>query len=117
MTERITTLTDERMAGYSRVLEKALKFEQDIKKNMREGKGTIYFTIDDKRASRGNDLEIGHDLLPMAKGAAFGAYRELAYVAIFVKATGEVIRAINPDGKAIADKIISDMLRQDRPKE
>lgn len=71
----------------------------------------VYRTIREETASRSIDLEVGKDLLRIAQGAAFGAYRELAYVTIFVKTTGEVIRAINPVGKAIADNIISDMSR------
>ena len=111
MKENETAVTDERMISYSRALKRALELEKDIKRNMQEGKGTIYLTIDDKIASRSVNLEIGHDLLPMAEGAAFGAYRELAHVTIFVKATGEVIKVINPDGKAIADGIISKVSR------
>ena len=112
MKEKITTVTDE-MVSYSRAFKRALELEKDIKRNMQKGEKTVYRTICEKTTSRSIDLEIGDDLLRIAQGAAFGAYCDLAYVTIFVKGTGEKMRAINPDGKAIADKIISDMSRQD----
>lgn len=111
MKEIVTAVTDERMVRYGIALRNALELEKNIKKSMQEGKGTIYFTIHDKTGSHSSSLEVGNDLSKIAQGAAFGAYRKLAYVTIPIKATGEVIRVINPAGKAIADDIRSDMSR------
>lgn len=108
MNERITTVTDERMVFYSREFKKALELEKNIKRNMQEGEGTIYFTIHDKTGSHSSSLKIGNDLLKIAQGAAFGAYCDLVYVTIPFKKTGEEVRVINPVGKAIADGIISE---------
>ncbi len=110
MKETVTAVTDQRMVGYSR-LKKALEFKANIEKNMQEGEGTIYFTIADKMSSGSRCLEIGDDLPKIAEGAVFGAYRQLAYVTIFVKTTGEEVRVTNPAGKALADGIIRDVSR------
>lgn len=112
MKENETAVIDQRMVGYSR-LKNALEFKANIEESMQEREGTIYFIIADGKSRSGCCLEIGHDLLLIAQGAVFGAYRQLAYDTIFDKETGKEIRAINPVGKAIADGIITDMSRQD----
>jgi len=113
MKETITTVEDERIVSYSRVLKKALEFEKNIKRSMRKGEGTIYFEIDDKTGSHSSNLEVGNDLLPIAQGAAFGAYNELAFKPEkqINEETGEKRRVIDPNGKAIADGIRSDISR------
>ncbi len=111
MTERITIVRDERILNASIAFKNALELEKNIQRNIQEGKRTIYFTIYDKTGSHSRNLVIDNDLSKIAQGAAFGAYRELAYITIPVKATGKVIKVINPDGKAIADSIIKDMSR------
>lgn len=113
MKENVTAVTDERMVHYGIAFRNSLELVKGIKRNMQEGKRTICLTIADKITNRSIDLEIGNDLLGIAQGAAFGAYRELVYVRIFVERTGEKMTAINPDGKAIADGLIKDMSRQD----
>ena len=113
MKETITTVEDEIIVTYSIELSNALRLVKDIKRKMQQGEKTVYLTIDEAERSRGVDLEIGRDLLPIAQGAGFGAYCELAFKPDkqIDKETGEEIRVIGPDGKAIADGIISDMSR------
>ena len=91
------------------MLTRALEFEQNIRRDLWEGKKSTYIVIEDKLGSHSGSIEIGDDLHKIAQGAIFGAYRALAYNKIFIKETKEEIRVINPAGKAIADGIIKDM--------
>ena len=111
MRETIVTVRDKRIISAGIALSNALELERNIKSHIQEGKRTIYLIIHDKTGSHSSNLAIGDDLLQIAQGAAFGAYRQLAYIMIFVKKTGEEVKVINLDGKAIADGIISDMSR------
>lgn len=101
-----TSSTEEKIDHYSRVLTRALQFDQDVKRDMQEGKKRTYIQIEHATGSHSTDLEIGSDLLRIAQGAAFGAYRVLAYDTIYIKETKEEIRVINPVGKEIADGIV-----------
>lgn len=112
MKENVTAVIDQRIVGYSR-LKRALEFKANIEESMQEREGTIHFTIADGKSRSSCCLEIGNDLVLIAQGAVFGAYRQLAYDTIFDKETGKEIRVINPVGKAIADGLIKDMSRQE----
>ena len=114
MRETITTATDERIMNYSIALNNALELVKDIKRKTQEGEKTVYITMRDKtRSIRSGYLEIGRDLLPIAQGAAFGAYRELAFKPDrqTVKETGEKKRVVDEVGKEIADDIRRNMSR------
>jgi len=119
MKERPPQTTDQRdeiIVRYSNVLTNALRFQKQINEDLGRGNKTTYFVIRDATGgSHSRVLKIGEDLVHIAQGAAFGAYYELVYVWIPVKKTGEEIRVINPDGKAIADGIIRDMSKKDAP--
>ena len=109
MRETIMTVRDERIMNYSVAFSNALELERDIKRQMREGEKTVYLTIRAKTSIRSLNLEIGSDLLQIAQGAAFGAYRELAFKPDrqTVKETGEKRRVVDKDGKETADDIVN----------
>ena len=116
MKETITTVKDERIANYSKALSNALEFEKDIKRHIQKGENMVYLTTYEGTASRSSHLEIGHDLLQIAQGAASGAHSELVYDRLFVKETGKEIRVINEVGKRIADDIIENIRKKKEEK-
>lgn len=112
MTEKeVTQTTDQRreeIVRYSHGLHNALRFEKQINEDVSRGNKRTYFVIRDATGSHSRNLQIDEDLVKIAQGAAFGAYRELAFKPDkqVNEETGERVRVIDPDGKEIADYII-----------
>ena len=119
MKEKGIAVTDERREitrRYSTELIKALQFEKQINEDMRRGNKRTYFVIRDATGSHSGNLEIGEDLVKIAQGVAFGAYRELAFKPDkqVNEETGGEIKVVDPDGKAIADYIIKRFVKENK---
>jgi len=111
MRETIVTVRDKRIISAGIALSNALELERNIKSHIQEGKRTIYLIIHDKTGSHSSNLAIGDDLLQIAQGAAFGAYRELAFKPEkqINEEIGEERRVIDPYGKEIADDMVENI--------